>query len=154
MKAKGDKEEVAINQQRLADALMAVDPPRAQEAITNLQAALDYWRGPGKGDEVHLQTLVEQLMDAQLTDGRYADAVAFAAKEIAIEPAYQGALSLKIVDKADRLLSANTAVSLAGAQTLINEALKMSPSLDQRYAAKVQSIQADLKQKTDAVPAP
>jgi hypothetical protein len=151
LKRAGDAQAMAYNDQKIADAMMSVKPvPQATEAIAQLQLALDYWRGAGKGvggSDANLETLVGQMVDDKLIAEQWAGACSFAAEQLAINGIYQPTVGQRIKDKIDELIKANDTTA---AQKLIDAALAMKPPLDGKYVGMIQRSQAELNQKRPA----
>ncbi len=143
-----DDKGVAQTEQTIAEAMVAVKPPRYADAIASLDKALDYWRGAGKGDSDQLEALIGARLDDTLSAGQYDDATKFAAKQIAADKIYQQAVGSRIKNKAEEL----SAKSPADAKALIDAALQMNPPLDGRYVDQLHTIQAEMKQREAAPP--
>jgi HEAT repeat protein len=145
-----DDYQLAITRQNIGQDLMKFNPPRADEAAENFKLALDYWQNQGKnrpGVEITLDGLIGQTMDALLTAAKYDQATDFAAKQIAINPEYQRTVGSKLKNEADRLRLSKLSGDSAKATQLIDDALKMSPALDQNY-------QDDLKETRRLIATP
>jgi hypothetical protein len=97
--------------------------------------------------EITLDGLIGQTMDALLTAAKYDQATDFAAKQIAINPEYQRTVGSKLKNEADRLRLSKLSGDSAKATQLIDDALKMSPALDQNY-------QDDLKETRRLIATP
>ena len=135
----GRLEEAASNDQQVGQLLM--DLQRPGDAIAPLQAALQYQQrtaDPG----ATLTALVGQLLDAQLGAGQYQAAVDFAAEQIKANPSYKGTAGVKFLNRADFLEGHDRR---ADALALVNAALAMQPSLDERYVNQLQDIRAELQ---------
>jgi HEAT repeat protein len=142
--AKHDSENYARNLQDVAQAMMEVTPPQSAEAIKDLRQAIKYWReDSGKDMPSLVGTLIGDLLDDLLKSGQYAEAAKFAAEQIAIKPEYQQNVGPRIKNKADELSRSDP----AGAKTLIDEALKMSPPLDQKYVGQLHQIQDQMNRQ-------
>jgi HEAT repeat protein len=145
-------EQLAFQQQNIAETVMKVDPPRPDEAAANIQKALDYWRGEGRnkdGSEATLDGLVGQMLSVQFAARQYTDAVTFAAKQIEINPQYQVTVGSRIKQEADQLVAAGRN---ADAIQLIDAALKMSPALDSKYQRDLNDIRAEAAKNAPAAP--
>jgi HEAT repeat protein len=147
--AANDAQGVAENQQVIADAMMAVNPPRTQDAIDSLKQALDYWKA--KGDRDKLEAIIDALLDAELKAKQWDIAVKFAADQIKFDPVYQQTVGPKIKSKIDELINGDHP-DLDSAKTLIDNALKMDPKLDPKYINQIQQLQDQLKAKAAAPP--
>jgi len=141
----GDNLQIAYTRQRIGEAMMQLNPPRADEAADNFEQALDYWRTEGKdqpgGDSV-LYGLVGQTMNALLTAKKFTEATTFASKQIAASGEFQSVVGPKIRDAAD-ILARNG--DRDAAQQLIDLARKMNPPLDNKYLEDLKQTEAQLK---------
>ncbi len=146
--AEKDLENLAQNQQAIADVLMQVKPPRPLDAIRNLQEALKFKRGPGKEDPDKLEAIVGTLLDDELEASQWSDATAFAAEQIKIDPVYQTIVGPRIKNKADELSTRNP----DAANSLIDAAMKMDPPLDPKYSGQLQQIRDEMKNKPQQPP--
>lgn len=147
----GDLEQLAYSQQSTGETLLRLNRP--QDAVTNFQAALDYWEG-NKNDPSVTDRLVGQLMDALLQSRQYQQAAVFAGKEIAANRAQQETMGSKIENEADRLLGdadkKNDTAELKDALNLISEAMKIKPALDQRYQLHLTATQKQAQERLGA----
>ncbi len=142
-----DQYNISLNNQNIAVADMNLNPPRATEAVAYLQKSIDYWRGPGaqKDDqEQNLEELVAVMTDDLLAAGRYAEAVDFAAKQIAISQPYQQTVIPRLKDKADRLINDG---DVASAKVLVEGTLKI-PRLGEQYVRLLEQAQQNINDKT------
>jgi len=141
--AANNEKDVALNQQVIAEAMMAVKPQRVQEAIDNLNKALKYWRGHGNHDMQ--EGLVGSLLDAYLEAKQWSEATRFAADQIKIDPVYQTAVWPKIKAKAEALSTSTSTTDRDAANALIDNALKMDPPLEPTYVGLLHQFQEAMK---------
>jgi HEAT repeat protein len=149
LKARGGNtadDDIAGNQEDLAEAMMAVTPPRRQEAIDNLKASLEHRRAtvpraPGwEEGSIPMVQLIQELLDAELSARQYKEATDFGAAQLAIKQEYQKPVGSTIKNEADRLRT----VDRDAAKTLIEDALQMTPPLDAPYVSQLQAIEKQL----------
>jgi HEAT repeat protein len=144
----GKKDQLAYQQQTVAQTLMQLQPPRPDEAIKYLQAAIDYWKSQGRQGEAALYNLVGQMLNDQLAARKYDDAVVFAAKQLESNPQYMEVVGRSIKQEADTLHARG---DNAAAVQLIDAAMKMQPPLDSKYQRDLKAIRDEA---TAAPPAP
>jgi HEAT repeat protein len=133
----GKKEQLAFQQQTVAETLMQLQPPHPDEAIKNLQAAIDYWKAQGRQGDAALYNLIGQMLNDQLAARKYDDAVAFAAKQLETNPQYMEIVGRNVKQEADTLRARG---DNAAAIQLIDAAMKMQPPLDSKYQRDLKAI--------------
>jgi HEAT repeat protein len=137
---KNDQVKLAIAKQNLgaADLDLRVDKP--EEAVTNFQAALDYWKSKSPSTlDPTIEGLINQLMDARLRAHQYPEAVQFAAQTIAEHKDTADAFGKAIIREVQRLEAAKETKS---AIELIKAALPLP--LGGLYEAQLQGHLNDL----------
>jgi tetratricopeptide (TPR) repeat protein len=149
LEQRGNLEDLALQRQNIGVDYLKLGKPA--EAVPYLQKAIEYHekqnaQGPA------LESLIGQMMDALLQSRQYAQAAAFGARTLGRDPSQQGTIGPKIKNEADRLQGAGRPDD---ALALIGEALRMNPSLADRYVAQLREIreQAQQQQKSSGSPA-
>lgn len=145
MRAK-DEERLAWVRQNIGDTLMELKKP--DEAVAYLQPSLDY-RLRMKADPVSIEALTMSLMDALLASREYPKAVQFAAQRITDDPAERGKLSAKIRNESERLRNSQEEKDWRSGIQLIDEAMKMNPPLQEKYAQDLSEFRGEMQQKLD-----
>jgi HEAT repeat protein len=136
-------EDVALNRLNIAQALMSVSPPRAHEAVENLQKAMDYFNGPGKASgnaQMTMASLVGDMITDLVADRQYAAAAAFGANQIKIDGEYHRTVDGRLLEAAKSLLQSR---DKAGTTTLVDEVLKMNPPLSDTVLDDIRQIKDD-----------
>lgn len=115
-----------------------------QEAVTNFQAALDYWKQKPDARPAVIEQLVDELMGARLDARQYTDVVKLAGESIAADPKLAENIGRAIRQKTDKLREAG---DLQSALDLINATDAMQPPLRGQYKQQLETIRAQLKQQ-------
>jgi tetratricopeptide (TPR) repeat protein len=140
--------ELALEQQNLGAAYLQIRD--FKDAIQPLREAMSYWNGrPG----MVAAQLVNQLMDALLGDGRYADACTFAGEQIR-EKSNAREVQAKIFNYANALrdsgIKQGDARKLADVVSLVNEALKLD--LEKQFKKDLEDFERDAKRTLESLP--
>jgi HEAT repeat protein len=138
-----DKAVLAFNRENLGDVYMSLKPPEPGKAAPNLRRALDYFVQNGAQENV-TTPLIGKVIDAYLRSKDYAQAARFAEQTMTREPAQSAEMGRLIKQEADRLRSP-TVNDTRGAIQLIDEAMKMNPSLEPRHRDDLRQIRQDIE---------
>jgi hypothetical protein len=87
---------------------------------------------------MHVQGLIQQLMDSLLRSRQYDSAMQFAAPLLATDASYQEAIGPRISREANRLLNEPDEKHWQDVVDLVAQAQKMDPPLDARYVGPLQ----------------
>jgi HEAT repeat protein len=140
-----DLQSLAVERQRSGEVYLQLNQPA--EAVSYLRLALAYWEA-NHADPLTIVNLVRELMLALLQSGQYRDAVKFGEQEIRRDPANQQEVGPAIRNAVDQLLRKGDAASLRDAAALLQDALNMSPALDEIYREQLQTLKQRLPVST------
>ena len=114
-------------------------------AVASFQAAIKYWK-ENNGSPVVLAPLSDQLMNALLRSGSYAEAIQFAVDPAAAE---SNARRHLIRAEVERLLQTQKPDDLKNASQLLDEAEKMNPPLTSPYSDQLKQLRDDVRQRLE-----
>ncbi|HEY1685875.1 MAG TPA: HEAT repeat domain-containing protein [Tepidisphaeraceae bacterium] len=134
------EDDLAYTQQNIGECLMKTNQPA--QASDYFRQALDYWSK--KNEERFTAGLTQQLITALLRAHEYTDAVQFGSTLIQNDRSQQMTVGPAIRAEAERLRDSG---DLQSVLVLIDEAKKMSPALDPRYAHDLDDIAADVRKR-------
>lgn len=133
-------DDLAYTRQNIGESLMKIDHPA--EAADYFRQALDYWSK--KNEERFTAGLTQQLITALLRAHEYPDAIQFGSSLIQTDRSQQMTVGPAIRTEAERLCDTG---DLQSALVLIDEAKKMQPALDPRYAHDLDDIATEVHKK-------
>jgi HEAT repeat protein len=133
-------DDLAYTRQNIGETLMKLNQPA--DASDYFRQALDYWSK--KNEERFTAGLTQQLINALLRAHEYTDAIQFGATLIQADRGQQMTVGPAIRTEAERLRDTG---DLQSALVLIDEAKKMQPGLDPRYAHDLDDIAATVRKK-------
>jgi HEAT repeat protein len=133
-------DDLAYTRQNIGETLIKLNQPA--DASDYFRQALDYWSK--KNEERFTAGLTRQLINALLRAHEYTDAVQFGGSLIQSDRGQQMTVGPAIRTEAERLRDTG---DLQSALVLIDEAKKMQPGLDPRYAHDLDDIAADVRKK-------
>lgn len=133
-------DDLAYTRQNIGESLMKIDHPA--EAADYFRQALDYWSK--KNEERFTAGLTQQLITALLRAHEYPDAIQFGSSLIQTDRSQQMTVGPAIRTEAERLRDTG---DLQSALVLIDEAKKMQPALDPRYAHDLDDIATEVHKK-------
>jgi HEAT repeat protein len=148
-------EQLAENQQNTGETYMDPKIGDPAKAAIQFELALNYWQGK-QAPAVATATLVPQALKALLAARDYDKATAFAAKQIARDPAQQTEIGPDLKNAVNQLhddgLRANDGQKLRDGVKLAEDILKMQPPLVERSQDDVRSLMQEMQDRLKRVP--
>lgn len=135
-----DNDELALTRQNIGECLMNLNQPA--DAVGYFRQALDYWSK--KNEERFTAGLTQNLINAQLRAHEYTEAVQFGSSLIQSDKSQQMTVGPAFRAEAERLRDTG---DLQSALVLIDQAKKMQPALDARYAHDLDDIAAEVRRR-------
>lgn len=133
-------DDLAYTQQNIGECLMKLTDPA--DAAGYFRQALDYWAK--KNEERFTAGLTQQLINALLRAHEYTEAIQFGSSLIQADKSQQMTVGPAIRTEAERLRDTG---DLQSALVLIDQAKKMDPPLDPRYAHDLDDIASGIRRK-------
>ena len=136
LQAAKDLQNLAVEQQRTGEVYLQLNQPA--DAVPYLRQALAYWEGT-HAEPLTMVNLVREMMRALLESGQGREAVRFGEQEIRRDRANQEEVGPAIRNAVEILLQKADPASYRDAALLLQDALNMSPPLDERYREQLQN---------------